>query len=59
MGNKADIEYSRELDLKEKFNLFWTKALKTNGEDYLKRLTTATLDDKTVVDTDHVYIVYW
>ena len=25
----------------------------------LKRLTTATLDDKTVVDTDHVYIVYW
>ncbi|MBR4561458.1 MAG: hypothetical protein IKO23_06045 [Bacteroidales bacterium] len=59
MGNKADIEYSRELDLKEKFNLFWNKALKTNGEDYLKRLTTATLDDKTVVDTDHVYIVYW
>ena len=39
MGNKADIEYSRELDLEEKFNLFWNKALKTNGEDYLNRLT--------------------
>ena len=39
MGNKADIEYSRELDLEEKFNLFWNQALKTNGEDYLKRLT--------------------
>ena len=39
MGNKADIEYSRELDLEEKFNLFWNKALKTNGEDYLSRLT--------------------
>ena len=39
MGNKADIEYSRELDLKEKFNLFWNKALKTNGEDYLNRFT--------------------
>lgn len=34
------IEYSRRLDLEEKFNSYWNKALKTNGEDYLKRLTT-------------------
>ena len=59
MENKADIGYSRQLDLEEWFNRYWNLALKTNGEDYLKRLTTATLDDKTVVDTDHVYIVYW
>lgn len=59
MENKADIGYSRQLDLEERFNRYWNQALKTNGEDYLKRLTTATWDDKTVVDTDHVYIVYW
>ena len=35
-----NLEYSRQLDLEEKFNSYWNKALKTNGEDYLKRLTT-------------------
>ena len=40
MENKADIGYSRQLDLEEKFNRYWNQALKTNGEDYLKRLTT-------------------
>ena len=35
-----NLGYSRQLDLEERFNLFWNKALKTNGEDYLKRLTT-------------------
>ena len=35
-----NLKYSRQLDLEERFNLFWNKALKTNGEDYLKRLTT-------------------
>lgn len=35
-----NLEYSRRLDLEEKFNSYWNKALKTNGEDYLKRLTT-------------------
>ena len=35
-----NMGYSRQLDLEERFNLFWNKALKTNGEDYLKRLTT-------------------
>jgi len=39
MENKADIGYSRQLDLEEKFNRYWNQALKTNGEDYLKRLT--------------------
>ena len=40
MENKADIGYSRQLDLEERFNRYWNQALKTNGEDYLKRLTT-------------------
>ena len=35
-----NLGYSRQLDLEEKFNSYWNKALKTNGEDYLKRLTT-------------------
>lgn len=39
MENKADKGYSRQLDLEEKFNRYWNQALKTNGEDYLKRLT--------------------
>lgn len=39
MENKADIGYSRQLDLEEKFNCYWNQALKTNGVDYLKRLT--------------------
>ena len=43
MENKADIGYSRQLDLKEKFNRYWNQALKTNGEDYLTRLTTEDL----------------
>ncbi|MBR4177237.1 MAG: hypothetical protein IKQ53_07540 [Bacteroidales bacterium] len=40
MENKADKGYSRQLDLEEKFNRYWNQALKTDGEDYLKRLTT-------------------
>ena len=39
MENKADKGYSRQLDLEEKFNCYWNQALKTNGVDYLKRLT--------------------
>ena len=39
MENKADIGYSRQLDLEEKFNRYWNQALKTNDVDYLKRLT--------------------
>lgn len=39
MENKADIGYSRRLDLEEKFNRYWNQALKTNDVDYLKRLT--------------------
>lgn len=39
MENKADKGYSRQIDLEEKFNRYWNQALKTNGEDYLKRLT--------------------
>ena len=39
MENKADKGYSRRLDLEEKFNRYWNQALKTNGVDYLKRLS--------------------
>ena len=39
LENKADKGYSRQLDPEEKFNRYWNQALKTNGEDYLKRLT--------------------
>ena len=39
MENEADIGYSRQLDLEEKFNRYWNQALKTNDVDYLKRLT--------------------
>ena len=39
MENKADKGYSRQLDLEEKFNCYWNQALKTNGVDYLQRLT--------------------
>lgn len=39
MENKADKGYSRQIDLEEKFNRYWNQALKTKGEDYLKRLT--------------------
>ena len=39
MEKKADKGYSRQLDLEEKFNCYWNQALKTNGVDYLKRLT--------------------
>ena len=39
MENKAVKGYSRQLDLEEKFNCYWNQALKTNGVDYLKRLT--------------------
>jgi hypothetical protein len=41
--NKTDKEYSRQLDLEEKFNRYWNQALKTDGENYLKRLTTKDL----------------
>lgn len=39
MENKADKGYSRQIDLEEKFNRYWNQALKTKGENYLKRLT--------------------
>lgn len=39
MENNAAKGYSRQLELDEKFNLFWNQALKTNGVDYLKRLS--------------------
>lgn len=39
METKADKGYTRQFDLEEKFNRYWNQALKTNGVDYLKRLT--------------------
>ncbi|MCR4620248.1 MAG: hypothetical protein K5633_06120 [Paludibacteraceae bacterium] len=45
MEDKADKGYSRQLELEEKFNRYWNQALKTNGENYLKRLTTNDLVD--------------
>lgn len=39
MENINRTFYSRQLDIQEKFNHFWNKALKTKKENYLSKLT--------------------